>query len=41
MKAITLRSIYESLRDMKYRVEVPAEIAEKAKKAIERMLEMS
>ena len=41
MKAITLRSIYESLRDMKYRVEVPAEIAEKAKKAIEKMLEMS
>jgi len=41
MKAITLRSIYESLRDMKHRVEVPEEIAEKAKKAIEKMLEMS
>ncbi|ASJ06408.1 quinolinate synthase NadA [Thermococcus pacificus] len=41
MKAITLNHIYESLRDMKYEVEVPKEIAEKARKAIERMLEMS
>ncbi|MCD6373221.1 MAG: quinolinate synthase NadA [Thermococcus sp.] len=41
MKAITLNHIYESLRDMKHKVEVPAEIAEKARKAIERMLEMS
>ncbi|MDI3475274.1 MAG: quinolinate synthase [Thermococcaceae archaeon] len=41
MKAITLNHIYESLRDMKYEVEVPAEIAERARKAIERMLEMS
>ncbi|MDV3104270.1 quinolinate synthase NadA [Thermococcus waiotapuensis] len=40
MKAITLKHIYESLRDMKYKVEVPGEIAEKARKAIERMLEM-
>jgi quinolinate synthase len=41
MKAITLQHIYESLRDMKYEVKVPEEIAEKARKAIERMLEMS
>ncbi len=41
MKAITLNHIYESLRDMKYEVKVPAEIAERARKAIERMLEMS
>ncbi len=41
MKAITLKHIYESLRDMKYPVEVPEEIAEKARKAIEKMLEMS
>ncbi|ASJ03426.1 quinolinate synthase [Thermococcus profundus] len=41
MKAITLQHVYESLRDMKYEVEVPKEIAEKARKAIERMLEMS
>ena len=41
MKAITLQDVYESLRDIKYRVEVPEEIAEKARKAIEKMLEMS
>ncbi len=41
MKAITLSNVYESLRDMKHKVEVPAEIAEKARKAIERMLELS
>ena len=41
MKAITLRHIYESLRDVKYAVEVPGDIAEKAKRAIERMLELS
>ncbi|AAL82101.1 quinolinate synthase [Pyrococcus furiosus DSM 3638] len=41
MKAITLQHVYESLRDMKYEVTVPEEIAEKARKAIERMLEMS
>lgn len=41
MKAITLQHVYESLRDMKYEVEVPGDIAEKAKRAIERMLELS
>ena len=41
MKAIMLNHIYESLRDMKHAIEVPEEIAEKARKAIERMLEMS
>jgi len=41
MKAITLNHVYESLREMKYQVEVPDEIAQKARKAIERMLEMS
>ena len=41
MKSITLKHIYEALRDEKYEIEVPKEIAEKAKKAIERMLEMS
>ncbi|AEC51450.1 quinolinate synthetase [Pyrococcus sp. NA2] len=41
MKAITLKHIYESLRDMKYEINVPEEIAEKARRAIERMLEMS
>jgi quinolinate synthase len=41
MKAITLKDVYEALRDMKYKVEVPGEISEKARRAIERMLEMS
>ncbi|ASJ15660.1 quinolinate synthase [Thermococcus chitonophagus] len=41
MKAITLRHVYESLRDMKFEVIVPEDIAEKARRAIERMLEMS
>ncbi len=41
MKAITLSGIYESLKDMRYRVEVPLEIAERARRAIERMLELS
>ncbi|ASJ11609.1 quinolinate synthase NadA [Thermococcus thioreducens] len=41
MKAITLNHIYEALRDIKYEVEVPEEIARKARRAIEKMLEMS
>ena len=41
MKAITLKHIYESLKEEKYEIEVPKEIAERAKRAIERMLEMS
>jgi quinolinate synthase len=41
MKAITLQHVYESLRGMKYEVEVPEGTAERARNAIERMLEMS
>ena len=41
MKAITLRQVYESLRDMKYEVTVPEDIARRARRAIERMLEVS
>lgn len=41
MKSITLKHIYESLRDEKYEIEVPKEIAERARKAIERMLKLS
>ncbi len=41
MKQITLQGIYESLRDEKYEVQVPQEIAERAKEAILRMLEVS
>jgi len=35
MKRITLEKVYKSLRDGVYRVEVPREVAEKVKKAIE------
>lgn len=38
MKKITLENLSASLRDMKTRVEVPAETAEKARRAIEAML---
>jgi quinolinate synthase len=38
MKLITLQKVYESLRDMKFEVEVEAGVAEKAKKAIDRMM---
>ncbi len=38
MKLITLQKVYESLRDMKFEVEVEAGVAEKARKAIDRMV---
>ena len=38
MKKTTLHSLYESLRDMKERVTVPADVAAGAKRAIEAML---
>ncbi len=41
MKHITLENIYRSLKEKKYVVKVDKEIAERAKKAIERMLEVS
>lgn len=41
MKKHTLQKVYRSLRDEKFVVEVPPEIAEKARKATERMLEIS
>ncbi|MCX7969735.1 MAG: quinolinate synthase NadA, partial [Armatimonadetes bacterium] len=40
MKTITLPKVYRSLRDMVYEVTVPPDIAERARKAIERMLEI-
>lgn len=41
MKSINLKSIHESLKYEKHEVVLPEEIALKAKRAIERMLEMS
>lgn len=41
MKMITLEKVYRSLRDEVYEVRVPKEVAERARKAIERMLEIT
>ncbi len=41
MKMITLANLRDGLRDMKYEVKVPAEIAERAKLPIERMVAIS
>lgn len=41
MKKVTLENLYESLRDMKTKVEIPLEISEKARRAIEAMLAVS
>lgn len=40
MKVTTLRGVYEALRDMKHQIEVPEEIRLRAKKALDRMLEV-
>ncbi len=40
MKRITLEKVYRSLRDMVYPVKVPEEIAQRARGAIERMVEI-
>lgn len=40
MGTITLPKIYESLRDMKYEITVPPEMATRARRAVERMLEV-
>ena len=40
MEQNTLRNLYESLRDMKYEIKVDPELAEKARKPIEKMLEI-
>lgn len=40
MKKITLEKLLWSLQDMQYRIEIPQDIAEKARKAIDRMVEV-
>ena len=40
MKRITLTGIADSLRHMQYEVKVPAAIAERARRAVTRMLEV-
>jgi len=41
MKMITLEKVAESLRNMVYEVRVPREIADRARFAIQRMLELA
>jgi quinolinate synthase len=41
MKRISLEAIYESLRDLKYEVTVDADIAERARRAVERMVNLN
>ncbi len=41
MKKHTLQKVYESFRDEKFVVEVPEDVSKRAKKATERMLELS
>lgn len=40
MKLITLKEVAESLEKMRYKIEVPEEVRKKAKKALDRMLEV-
>jgi len=40
MKKITLQSVYDSLDEMKYKIELDEEIRVKAKKSLDRMLEI-
>ncbi|MFM7084505.1 MAG: quinolinate synthase NadA [Hyphomicrobium sp.] len=40
MKRISLQSIYESLRDLKYEVSIDPLIAQRARRAVERMIEL-
>ena len=38
MKTITLENLRDSLREMRYEVTVPADVADRARGAIERMV---
>jgi len=41
MKMITIEKVLSSLQDDRYEVKVPEEIAKRARRAIDRMLELS
>lgn len=41
MKLTTLETLFEALRDMKHQITVPEPVADKARNALERMLELS
>ena len=41
MKAITFEKLYLALKEEKYEIRLPKEIIEKARKPIEKMLELS
>jgi quinolinate synthase len=41
MKRISLEAIYESLRDLKYEVTVDPDVAERARRAVERMVNLN
>lgn len=41
MKKITLENVRDALRDMKNPVELPEELRQKAKKALDAMLELA
>jgi quinolinate synthase len=41
MKKVTLESVYEAMRSRSSRMELPADIMDKARVPLERMLELS
>jgi quinolinate synthase len=41
MKRISLEAIYESLRDLKHEVTVDLDVAERARRAVERMVNLN
>jgi len=41
MKRIELPKVYEALKDLKHKVEIPESVAERARTSVERMLELS
>ena len=41
MKSITLQNILESLREMQHEVTIPEEVAEDARRAVQRMVDLN